>query len=404
MEIICSNFHGGNKISKNRSPVGDDTEAFFRVRTVHRPRNPMIRIRAGKKILGMIREEGLRPERISAFVGPASGPRWTVTAGLDLALADSGFLESTRRVLLIGGSAGAWRTASLARKNSVEGIKRFWDVYLNMNFTRDQNPQERADIVVDAVKGMVPTDEIPGLLDHPHFDLCFDTVRASSFMTSFKGGADAAVFAAAALANMIHPRARSLFFSPVRFYAGKGPFPAPSFGGCLSPLTYKNIRPVLAASGLVPIVLKGMKSIPGAPPGKYYDGGLEQYILNGNYSRDEQDVTLLVYHGGPVIPSWLDKNLVSIKNRLPSLDNVLLVYPSTRFIERLPYSRIPDRDDWKRFKHNPAERIRMWRTVISSSMELGYQFMDFVQGNGMRKAVKPIDVKEGSRQGPAKFK
>ena len=366
------------------------------MKAVHKPRNPMIRIRAGKKILRMIRDEGLKPERISAFVGPALGPRWTVTAGLDLALADSGFLESSRRVLLIGGSAGAWRMASLARKNPVEGIKRFWDVYLGMNFTRDQSPRERTDIVIDAVKTMIPTDEIPRLIHHPHFDLCFDTVRALSFKNTSCGVLDAAVFATAALANMIHAHARSLFFSPVRFYSGEGPFPPPSMGGRLLPLTDGNIRPVLTASGLVPIVLEGMKSIPGAPPGKYYDGGLEQYVLNGNYSRGEQAVTLLVYHGGRVIPSWLDKKSIFLKNRLPSLDNVLLVYPSSEFIEHLPDSRIPDRDDWKRFENDPTERIRIWRTVISNSMELGHRFMDLVQGNGMREAVKPIDLEEFS--------
>jgi hypothetical protein len=58
--------------------------------------------KAGPAILDMIREEGLKPERVRVFAGPAGGPKWFVSVGFDKALIKSRLLERGNRVLLAG--------------------------------------------------------------------------------------------------------------------------------------------------------------------------------------------------------------------------------------------------------------------------------------------------------------
>ncbi len=123
----------------------------------------LLQIRAGKDALRLIRDEGLRPERIGALIGPALGPRWIATAGVDLLLAETGFLKTTRRILLAGGSAGAWRMAALAQSDPAAAVRRFWDAYLTMNFHSRQSPEERMSIVENALSEMLPAREIPFL-------------------------------------------------------------------------------------------------------------------------------------------------------------------------------------------------------------------------------------------------
>lgn len=355
----------------------------------------MLRVRAGHNIIDMIRSEGLRAERISAFVGPALGPRWTATAGIDHALAVSDFLKTKRRTLLVGGSAGAWRITALAQKDPVEALSRFRDVYVSMNFDRGQDPKARTEVLKEAVRKLLPREEAPYLLNHPHYDLCIDTARVSGLLASSNAVVSVAGFGAAMALNAVSPRLRRLFLKHVRFCAGSGPFPPPAPGGLLAPLNSDNVYPALAASGAVPVVLQGMRDIPGAPAGVYCDGGLEQYVLNGIYGRDAADITLLVYHGGPIIPTWLDRKALNLNKRIPPLDNVLAVSPSPEFIKSLPLGKVPDRDDWKRFADNPAERIRIWQTAIDRSMELGRLFMELVEGGGIKRAVEPLDRLSG---------
>ena len=349
------------------------------------------RIRAGKNIIDMIRSEGLRAERIGAFVGPALGPRWTVTAGIDHAFAVSGFLKTRRRITLAGGSAGAWRMTALAQKDPVEALSRFRDVYVGMNFDRKQDPKARTEVIEAAVRKLLPREEAAYLLNHPHYDICIDTARVGGLLASSNTVVSVAGFGAAMGLNALHPRLRRLFLRHVRFCAGSGPFPAPAPGGLLAPLTPDNMHPVLAASGAVPVVVGGVRDIPGAPAGVYCDGGLEQYVLNGSYGRNADDVTLLVYHGGPIIPTWLDRKAFNLNKRMAPLDNVLAVNPSPEFIRKLPLGKVPDRDDWKRFAENPAERIKIWQTAIDRSMELGESFMELVESGGIKRAVEPLD-------------
>ncbi len=192
---------------------------------------------------------------------------------------------------------------------------------------------------------------------------------------------------------MIHPAWRRFFMTSVRFYAGNGKIPAHAFDGLTLPLTKDNIFQCLLASGAVPLALNGVKHIEGAPPGVYFDGGLERYVFNESNDIDSADITLLIYHGGPIISTWFDRRVLNPEKRTPVLDKVAIVRPSEAFIRSLPYGKVPDRADWKKFEKDPARRIAVWRRGIEQSRILGERFMEMVQGGAIKRLIAPLETR-----------
>ena len=96
--------------------------------------------RAGSSILPLIRDEGLRPERIRVLVGPAGGPKWFVSVGFDRAIIKSRFLEKSGRVLLAGASAGAWRCLTMACSDPLDAHERLRIAYSRNVFTAEDTP------------------------------------------------------------------------------------------------------------------------------------------------------------------------------------------------------------------------------------------------------------------------
>jgi hypothetical protein len=57
---------------------------------------------------------------------------------------------------------------------------------------------------------------------------------------------------------------------------------------------------------------------------------------------------------------------------------VLLVAPSPDWVAKLPFGKIPDRNDFKHLKD--AERQRYWRQVTAETARLGDAFLAAVDG------------------------
>ena len=61
------------------------------------------------------------------------------------------------------------------------------------------------------------------------------------------------------------------------------------------------------------------------------------------------------------------------------LDNVVLVAPSREYLAKLPYGKLPDRGDFKRFAHDYEGRMKYWRGAIGESDRLAEAFLEFAQ-------------------------
>ncbi len=59
------------------------------------------------------------------------------------------------------------------------------------------------------------------------------------------------------------------------------------------------------------------------------------------------------------------------------LDNVVLVSPSREYLARLPFGKLPDRNDFKRFESDYEGRLAYWKKAVAESARLADEFLAF---------------------------
>jgi len=156
------------------------------------------------------------------------------------------------------------------------------------------------------------------------------------------------------------------------------------------PLTEENLRQGLLASGSIPVAMSRVTDIPGAQRGTYRDGGVIDYHMDIPFMKDSNDIVLFPHYTNRVIPGWFDKKLSWRKPDPSNMENVLLLHPSEAFIKRLPYEKIPDRNDFRVFNGKDNERMDYWNMAIKESERLGEEFLDAVQTGKIRELVRPM--------------
>lgn len=343
---------------------------------------------AGKKVFTKIRDEGLHPDDVRVIAGPAGGPKWLILSHLDRVLFSSWFENRTRPLFLIGSSSGAWRFASVSQADPLRAIDRFQNAYINQCYESDPSPEEvslEARNILDQIMGEKGPDEI---LSHPYLRLNIMAVRCRGPVASDKKITQSLSMALAALCNGIHRRSLKFFFERVLFYDPRNIppfFEMDGFPILKIPLNRENIRPALLASGAIPLVMSGVKDIPGGPAGIYRDGGVIDYHMDIPFMKKQKGLVLFFHYTDHIIPGWLDKK---VPWRKPyHMDDVVLVSPSQTFIEHLPYKKIPDRTDFYRFKGQDPERMAYWNKAVELSKVLADEFMELVQTNRIGELV-----------------
>jgi len=117
---------------------------------------------------------------------------------------------------------------------------------------------------------------------------------------------------------------------------------------------------------------------------------LIDYHLSHQFAARENELVLFFHHQERIIPGWLDKK---IKRRVPddqTLNNVVMVFPSQSFIEKLPGEKVPDRDDFINYIDNSEQRIENWNKVVELSAPLGEDFLELVESGKIREMVERI--------------
>ena len=159
------------------------------------------------------------------------------------------------------------------------------------------------------------------------------------------------------------------------------------------PLAPANLRQAIVATGSIPLVLEGVRNIPGAPRGTYRDGGVIDYHIDLPQS-DEGRLVLFPHFYNYIKPGWFDKALSWRKPARAHVDNTILISPSAEFVEKLPYGKIPDRKDFTNFE--PAERERAWRTVVAACRELADDLEDVLENERLAERVQPLPDVRGA--------
>jgi hypothetical protein len=338
-----------------------------------------LRIKAGKKAYEIIKDGGFSFDAISAYFGPAVGPRWLIASGFDLTLLEQGTLGRKRAVYLTGSSAGAWRFAAWLQPQAPDCYRRFRDAYINVGFSQADTPVTILDTFTKIVNSYVEDDALSFALANKRYRLSIITARARGLVALENPLLQKTGLAACFLLNYLSRNNIYHFAERVVFYNGAKPPPfcfQPEFRGKWVRLNETNFKYALMASGAIPLVVAGVNNIYGAPRGAYRDGGLIDYHLSHQFAARDNDLVLFFHHQERIIPGWLDKKIPRRALDPEILSNVVMVYPSQSFIEQLPGEKVPDRDDFTTYIGNNSQRIKNWQKAVDLAAPLGDDFLE----------------------------
>lgn len=355
-------------------------------------------IRAGPKARARLAEGGLSPADIAVVPGAAGGPKALGLSGLDIALFADWLPRAPRVRHLIGASIGAWRFAAALRADPRRGLEELARLYAAQRYP----PRPGAALVTRKVREMLRElfdGHDDDILASPGYRLHILAVRGRGPLTTDAGLRRTLGFGAAAFANLAGRKHLRHFLERTVFHdarerppfldvdgvagsllptTGAAPIRFDHFHTHAVPLDRGNLREALVASAAIPMVIEAVPDIPGAPAGVYWDGGLIDYHLHLPYSRTE-GLVLYPHFTDRIVPGWLDKALPWRKARGEWLDNVVLVSPSRAYLERLPFGKLPDRNDFKRFADDYEGRHAYWTKAIAESARLGEEFLAFAE-------------------------
>lgn len=347
---------------------------------------------AGRNALATIKEKGLHPAMVRVMMGAAGGPRWLVLHQLDRVLFSTWFQDRTEPLFLLGSSIGTWRFAAAAQSDPLAAFDRLQAAYLNQHYTTRPSTQEVLHEHDNMLRTLLGDTGAQDILHHPYLRCSMMAVRCRWPVASDNKVLLSLGLAEAYLYNYFYRGALRFFFERALFYDPRDIPPFWEMRGfpihhiALNP---DNLQKALLASIAVPMLMSGVKSIAGAPKGMYRDGGNLDYHLDISLPRND-GIVLFPHFMPQIISSWFDKKLVWRKPSRLNTANVVLVFPSKPFVERLPLKKIPDRHDFRRFRGCDQARLAYWQAVIQEGQRLADEFLDVVATDKIVERVQPL--------------
>ena len=346
--------------------------------------------RAGPAAFAAIRKNGFDPALFGTLAGASGGAKWLVLSQLDRVVAADLLPRLAAPVHTVGTSIGAWRFACYAQADPLTAIERFEEAYIEQGYSEKPDREEitgKSRAILDAI---VSDGAVRHILEHPVLRTHIMTVRSRHVLGSESTATLAAGLSATAALNAVSRRSLGLFFERALFYDPRNLppfFDVRGFPLQKTELTGDNYKPAVLATGSIPLVLHGVKDIPGARPGVYRDGGVIDYHLDLPKS-DRGRLTLYLHFYDFLKPGWFDKRLAWRRASAANTEHTLLVSPSADFVRRLPNGKIPDRHDFVRYSHD--ERVRAWRRAVADCRALADEFHEVVERNQLPDRLEPI--------------
>ncbi len=351
-------------------------------------------IYAGPTARAQLLEQGVTASQFNVMVGASGGPKWFVLYGLDRYLFGTFLQERTEPLLTLGSSAGAWRMCCLATADPVAAIDRLAKLYSEEQYS-DTPTQREITLKAEAMlAGMLGPTGAVEIASNERFLTTIVADRSRGFGSSRHKGLQTASLGLAALANVVSRRSLSLFFERTLFSTQGRESPWASVDDLrttLVPLRENNIMQAMMATGAIPYVLEGVRDIPGAPSGLYWDGGMTDYHFDMDFHAGD-GLVLYPHFSAEVIPGWFDKALPWRRAHAQHYDRVVLVTPSKEFVATLPNGKIPDRKDFE--KLGADERIRCWRQVLKASERLAVDFQELVESGVGLDRIRPFSERD----------
>jgi len=349
--------------------------------------------RAGKNALSLIRENGLCADMVKVALGAAGGPKWLVLGSLDRAVFGSWFRHRTYPLFLLGSSIGAWRLAAGSLVSPAEAVARLQEAYTHQHFSSGLTPKEVTLEAVKILNNMLGDKGPQEILGHPYMRLNLVAARCKWPVAGDHGVVLGMGLMNVALYNVFHRKGLKYFFERTLFYDPREvpPFTFDDgFPVFRVPLSAQNLKHALLASASIPLVMLGIRNIPGAPRGVYRDGGVIDYHFDLSFMKAENEIALFPHYVDRIIPGWFDQKLAWRRPQASNLDGVVLVAPSRAFTGRLPLGKIPDRNDFRLFRDRDEDRIDYWNAVVKACAHLGEEFLETVETGKVRELVEAM--------------
>jgi hypothetical protein len=335
-------------------------------------------IRAGARAAKRLREEGFRADLFDTLVGASGGPKWLVLRALDNVLIDRMILGRSQPIATLGSSIGSFRHACFAQRDSHSALARFAEAYVEQAYAGRPTMEEistESDRILDHFLGVAGSEEI---VNNQFVQSHLIASRLRRDRGHDRGIPFQLQLAAAAGLNLLSRRLLARSFSRVLFQATRPAIEFDDFETTAVRLTTKNLQPALLASGSIPMVMAGVRSIPEIQ-GTLFDGGIIDYHFDFAFKRlrtedlagvhAETDtrsggLTLFPHFFDRITPGWFDKPLKWRRPSAEALANVVMIAPSDAFVKKLPGGKIPDRNDF--LKLETKDRIHQWRRVMDA--------------------------------------
>ncbi len=353
---------------------------------------------AGPAAMARLRSHGLQAADVGIVPAAAGGPKGLIFQALDQYLFGHWLPRAPRERTLIGSSIGAWRMAAACQADPAAAFARLGALYCGQRYSARPSQQE-----IDAVCQRLLAEFVGGreneVLNHPHHRLHMLTVRGLGALAAPQGRqAEMRGFAGAALRNLASRERLAAILE--RVVVGDARDDAAwlresfdSFTTRFAALSSDNLASALLASGSLPLVMQPVRTLAGAPPGHYWDGGIIDYNLALPYSRVAGDLVLYPHFSEHIVPGWLDKAMpwrrAARGPRRGWLDNVIIVAPTPAFLRSLPRGKLPDRKDFTHYGLDHDERIRNWQQAIGQGQRLRDEFAAFAADPDLAR-VRPL--------------
>lgn len=353
---------------------------------------PALKIFAGADALAHIRANGLQASDIRMLLAASGGPKWLSLAAIDRYLLGHWFHDRQQPLHVLGTSAGAWRMACYAQADPLAAHARFQEAYISQQYASDKPAAaEVAAVCRDILQVILGENGAQEIIHNP-------VVRYHTLVTRCRGLAAARHripqtlgLAGALTANVVSRSAMRPFLERVLFHHPQQPPIAryPHLPARRVTLTEDNLRQAILASGAIPLVIDGVRDIPGAPAGTYRDGGITDYQFDLPVLPEAGFVLYPHYFARAPKGGWFDKRLRWRQASAANYRRTIMIAPSWEFAATLPGGRIPDLDDFYDYPDYAVRRQR-WDIALRECERLGDELAAIDQQGRWAEVAEPL--------------
>lgn len=349
-----------------------------------------VSVRAGKKAIQVIRDEGLDMKKVKVLAGASGSAKFLVLTGIDRVLMAL-FKDRQDPLHLVGTSIGAFRMAAYCRKDPFQAFDILEEKYMAQQYGAGTTKEDVTRETLKIIHAYIPDGAAGEILDHPFMRLSFLSNKCRGLVKNENKVIQMAGLAMAWGCNWLNRDHLGYFFERALFCntRQRPPFSAmDQFPIHCHNLTQSNLRTALLSSGSIPVAMQGIDNIPEVP-GMFRDGGILDYHLDIPFLPQGDGFALYPHFYEHITPGWFDKSL----NRQPYsayMENTVLIAPSKQFTDALPLQKIPDRKDFNTFYLKDSERMAYWKTVVEMNSVLGDEFAEMVESKKIRQKVEPL--------------